>query len=71
MIYGKPTKAVPVPPKNIGIDVDNELFQDIINAGESSQLDISKLESFLNIAQSRDQIYDMLDAMAEDGSIVK
>ena len=69
MIYGKPTKAVPVPPKNIGIDVDNELFQDIIKAGESSQLDISKLESFLNIAQSRDQIYDMLDAMAEDGSI--
>lgn len=69
MIYGKPTKAVPVPPKNIGIDVDNELFQSIINAGESSQLDISKLESFLNIAQSRDQIYNMLDAMAEDGSI--
>lgn len=68
-VYGKPMEAVPKPPKNIGIDVDNQLFQNIINAGEASKLDITKLESFLTLSQSRDEIYNMLDAMAEDGSI--
>ena len=52
--YGRKTKPVPVPEKNIGIDTNNSFFADIIDAGESGQLDISKLESFTQISQSRE-----------------
>lgn len=64
--YGKKTKAVPVPPKNIGIDTDNIFYSNIVDAGESNQLDISKLESFTQISQSREQLYQLLDTMSED-----
>lgn len=67
--YGTKTKPVPVPEKNIGIDTDNSFFADIIDAGESGQLDISKLESFTQISQSREQLYQLLDTMAEDSII--
>jgi hypothetical protein len=67
--YDKPTKAIPKPEKNIGIDTKDTMFQNIIGAGESSQLDMSQLESFLNVSQSRDQVYTLLDTMAEDSTI--
>ena len=52
--YGTKTQPVPVPEKNIGIDTNSSFFTDIVNAGESGQLDISKLESFTQISQSRE-----------------
>ena len=39
--YGKTLVSKPVPEKNIGIDQQDTLFQNIIEAGVSSQLDIS------------------------------
>lgn len=68
-IYGSPTRAVPKPEKNIGIDTHGDFLQAMIDAGTSSQLDISKLESFLNVSQNRNEIYNMLDSMAEDATI--
>ena len=67
--YGVKTKAVPKPEKNIGIDTNNIMFQNIVGAGESSQLDMSKLENFLSVSQRRDQVYSLLDTMAEDSTI--
>jgi hypothetical protein len=68
-IYNSPIKSQPKPEKNIGIDTKESLFDNIINAGISSQLDISSLESFSQVSQSRDQMYAMLDTMANDSIV--
>lgn len=68
-IYSKPTKAVPAPEKNIGVDTDSELLDNIVTAGTSSQLDISALESFLNVSRGRNAVYNLLDSMGEDSQI--
>lgn len=68
-IYNKKTQAVPKPKVNIGIDTDNTLFDNIIEAGENQQLDISKINSFTQLSQSRDQLYALLDTMGNDSVI--
>lgn len=70
--YNKKTVSKPVPERNIGIDVDGDFTKDIIEAGyegTSSQLDISKIESFTTISQNRDLLYQTIDCMAEDPTI--
>lgn len=68
-LYNKPTKAVPKPETNIGIDTKEFLYQNIINAGTSSRIDISEIESFTKASQSRDQVYNMIDTMCQDSMI--
>lgn len=68
-VYNSPIVSKPVPEKNIGIDTQEALFDNIVNAGLSSQLDISSLESFTQVSQSRDQIYAMLDTMSQDSIV--
>jgi len=68
-LYGKPTKAVPKPEVNVGIDTQGDFISSIIEAGISSQLDLAKLESFTQVSQSRDQIYNVLDTMGEDSMV--
>ena len=67
--YNSPIKNKPIPEKNIGIDTQELLFDNIANAGLSSQLDISALESFTQVSQSRDQMYAMLDTMSQDSIV--
>ena len=68
-IYGKKTKTIPKPEKNIGIDTKNEFFDNIVDAFESSTLDISSLDSFSQVSTSRDNIYSLLDNMCEDSTV--
>ena len=68
-VYNSPIRSQPKPEKNIGIDTKEVLFDNITNAGISSQLDISALESFTNVSQSRDQLYSMLDTMSQDSIV--
>lgn len=68
-VYNSPIKSQPKPERNIGIDTKEVLFDNIANAGISSQLDISALESFSNVSQSRDQLYAMLDTMSQDSIV--
>ena len=68
-IYSKPTKAVPVPPRNIGIDTDNKFFETIIGSIDSSSLNIGEIERFTQVSQSRDSVYTMLDNMGNDSII--
>jgi len=68
-IYNSPIQSVPKPEKNIGIDTKDVFFDNIANAGLSSSLDISALESFNQVAQSRDQLYAMLDTMSQDSMV--
>ena len=53
----------------LDIDVKKTLVDNIIEAGLSSQLDIAKLENFTTISNSRDQIYQLIDTMAQDSSV--
>ena len=54
---------------NIDIDTKKILADNIIEAGLSSQLDVAKLENFTSISNSRDQIYQLIDTMAQDSSV--
>lgn len=67
--YGVKVQSIPKPEKNIGIDTNEVFFDNIVNAGLSSSLDITALESFSQVSQSRDQIYAMLDTMAKDSMV--
>lgn len=67
--YGVPTKAVPKPEVNIGIDTKNTLLSNIANAGVSSQLDLAAIQSFTQIGQRRDTIYSLLDSMCQDSMV--
>ena len=53
----------------LDIDVKKTLVDNIIEAGLSSRLDIAKLENFTSISNSRDQIYQLIDTMAQDSSV--
>lgn len=68
-LYGKATKSIPVPEKNIGIDLSNSVYSNIVDEGTNTSLDLSTLESFLTVSQSRDQIYSLIDTMCEDPTI--
>lgn len=65
----KKIKAVPKPEKRIGIDTDGSFMDNIVNAGISSKLDISSIESFAGVTQNRDTLYDLIDTMCEDSII--
>ena len=67
--YNKKTKAVPKQQASFGIDTSESLFDNIIKAGIASKLDITELESFSQVSQNRNQIYDLLDTMSEDSTI--
>ena len=64
-------KIVPVelPSKDIGIDVDNQLMQNIVSAGLSSKLDLNAIESLTNVSRSRDTICDVIDMMMQDSTM--
>lgn len=51
------------------IDTKKILVDNIIEAGLSSQLDVAALDNFTNISNSRDQIYQLIDTMAQDSSV--
>ena len=67
--YNKEIKSVPKPEANIGIDTKDTLFSNIVGAGLENKVDISALEKFLQISQSRNEIYNLLDSMAQDSII--
>lgn len=62
-------KPVPMPEKNIGIDTENSLYNNIIEASIQSVLDISAIEKFTNVAQTRENIYKAIDTMSRDSTL--
>jgi hypothetical protein len=65
-LYNQQTKAIPKPSVGIGIDTEDTFFNNIIGQGVASNIDISKINTFSQTAQSREQVYQMIDAMCED-----
>ena len=69
-IYSKQIEAIPKPKPQIGIDLENSLYQNIIaSEGINSYFDLQKLDSFSQVSRSRNEIYQTLDYMAEDSII--
>lgn len=66
---GDAIKSVPRPAQNIGLDTNDTLFKNMIYAGESSFVDMAALESFTSVAQSREQVYQLIDSMCTDPTI--
>jgi hypothetical protein len=67
--YNKKIKSIPRKEPEIGVDISNSFFDNIINAGLESKLDISKIESFTQVSQNRNLVYDLIDTMCEDPTI--
>lgn len=68
-IYGKKTKAIPKSSKNIGIDIDDEFITDIVDSINSNNLDEGEIDSFSQMSQSRDLMYQIIDNMGSDNRI--
>lgn len=58
--------AVPMPDRINDIDTKGTLYDNIIETADNGTLDLNALNSFTSISQSRDEVYNMLDIMAED-----
>lgn len=68
-LYNTKLKPVVAPDRKRDIDLDKTLYDNIIQAGFSSQLDITALNSLNQNAENRNQMYNLFDTMCEDGSI--
>lgn len=68
-IYGTKINPVPAPQKTIGADTSGEFYDALINGVKSSMMDISKLESFSQVSQNREMLYEVIDTMCEDTTI--
>ena len=53
----------------LDIDTNKVLVDNIIDMGLSGGLNVSELEKFTSIANSRDQLYTLIDTMAKDSSV--
>ena len=68
-LYGKKLVPTVAPERKRDVDLDKTLYDNIINAAISSQLDIYSLNNLNQTAENRNQMYNMFDTMCEDGSI--
>ena len=66
---GQKINPMPVPETNIGIDTDNEFFQDIAELGDATSIDITTINSFSQLSNSRETLYQVLDTMAQDSTV--
>ena len=53
----------------LDIDTKNTLATNIIEAGLTGGIDMAAIERFTSVSNSRDQIYQMIDTMAQDSSV--
>lgn len=66
---GKKINPIPKPEVNIGIDTKNVFYDNIIEAGEANAIDIGQLNSFTQLSNNRETLYQVLDTMSEDSTI--
>lgn len=67
--YENKTVSKPYPDKMKDIDLSGQLFDNIIDAAEKSSVDMNTINSFSNISRSRNNVYELLDLMAQDPTI--
>lgn len=64
--YKNKTVSEPLPDRITDIDTSGNFYSELVNSMESSSLDLSKLNSFSNVARTRNEVYNLLDVMGED-----
>lgn len=64
--YKNKAIAVPRPDRINDIDTHNTLYNNIIDAAENHTLDLTDINSFTSISQSRDEVYNLIDNMSQD-----
>lgn len=69
VLVGKKVQAIPAPEVEIGIDTDDALIDALIEGVDTDSVDVSELDSFTNVTQSREYIYNIIDAMASDDRV--
>jgi len=67
--YNNVTVSKPLPDKLNSIDTDGILFDNIITASSEHDLNVPAINSFNSVSRTRDNIYDMIDTMAQDATI--
>nr|DAG27818.1 MAG TPA: capsid assembly protein [Caudoviricetes sp.] len=68
-LYNNKIKSEVVPDRKRDIDLDKTLYSNIIGAAASSQFDINSFNSLSQTATNRNELYNMIDSMCEDGTI--
>ncbi len=68
-LYNKKANSIPPKEKKNDVDLTHSLYDNIIATGMSSQLNVSSLNSLSNVAQTRNEMYNIFDSMCEDGAI--
>lgn len=68
-LYGRKINPIRPPEKKFGVDTKDSIYNNIINSGDISHFDISKLQEFTSVSNSRNQLYDALDTMGDDSTI--
>lgn len=68
-LYNKKIEPITPPSPQIGIDLTNDLITTLIDNAVVSQADASSLESFTNSTRTRNELYDILDYMAQDTTL--
>lgn len=66
---GTKIKPVPKPKPEIGVDTSQDFTKDLIDAVEAGYANLSDLDSFSIKAQTREQLYTLIDAMVQDGRV--
>lgn len=71
-LLGKQSIPVPKEEVEIGVDLEDELINrliDEVDENQYSNVDLSALENFIGVAQTREQMYALIDLMATDERI--
>ena len=68
-VYGKKIKPEPIPESPVGIDVTDEFWETLANSTINHIVDMNSINSFSQISQNRETLYQTLDTMAEDPTI--
>lgn len=68
-VIGKKIVSKAVPDAGIGIDTANTLISNIATAAKASAVDVGVIQSFTQVAQDRNSVYDMIDSMCQDSQI--
>lgn len=67
--HGRKINPVPPPETNIGLDTEDAFWEAMLNAADASAIDIGVINSFSQISQHRETLYQVLDTMGEDSTI--
>lgn len=63
---GQKINALPVPETEIGVDTDDTFFNELADLGDATSIDITAINTFAQLSQSRETLYQVLDTMAQD-----